>query len=392
MLAFWTYGRSQKIVNLRRDPRITCLVEDGEDYFELRGVSDPGQGPRWSRTTTRSAPSAPGSPRGWPAERSRTSATSATRSSTSRHASGSASSSSRTRSPAGTTARWPASRPAQRPDGGSMKKIKVDFDLCESNAMCEALAPDALPGRRRRLPADPRRERHRRGPRRASSRPSPPARSRRSASSEELTQCRSDDPSPATAGSPSSPAPAPGLGRAEALALAARRRRGRAQRPARSRRRGRRGDPRRSAARPLVVRRRRGGARHRRRHGARRPLEKLGGLDIVVNNAGITRDKMLFNMTDEEFDLVLKVHLRGHFLLSRNAAAYWRGRSKETGEPVDGRGRQHRLRGVPRRLARPGELRRGQGRHHRADAVDGPRAVPDRACAPTRSARAPAPR
>ena len=63
--------------------------------------------------------------------------------------------------------------------------------------------------------------------------------------------------------------------------------------------------------------------------------EKLGGLDIVVNNAGITRDKMLFNMTDEDFDLVLKVHLRGHFLLSRNAASYWRGRYKETGEPVD---------------------------------------------------------
>jgi NAD(P)-dependent dehydrogenase (short-subunit alcohol dehydrogenase family) len=64
-------------------------------------------------------------------------------------------------------------------------------------------------------------------------------------------------------------------------------------------------------------------------------VDRLGGLDVVVNNAGITRDKMLFNMTDEEFDLVLKVHLRGHFLLSRNAAAYWRGRFKETGEPVD---------------------------------------------------------
>ena len=36
--AFWTYGRSQKIVNLRRDPRVTCLVEDGEVYEELRGV------------------------------------------------------------------------------------------------------------------------------------------------------------------------------------------------------------------------------------------------------------------------------------------------------------------------------------------------------------------
>jgi NAD(P)-dependent dehydrogenase (short-subunit alcohol dehydrogenase family) len=61
----------------------------------------------------------------------------------------------------------------------------------------------------------------------------------------------------------------------------------------------------------------------------------LGGLDIVVNNAGVTRDKMLFNMTDEEFDLVVKIHLRGHFLLSRNAAAYWRQRSKEIGGPVD---------------------------------------------------------
>jgi PPOX class probable F420-dependent enzyme len=42
-IAFWTYGRSQKILNLRRDPRITCLVEDGEDYFELRGVTVTGR-------------------------------------------------------------------------------------------------------------------------------------------------------------------------------------------------------------------------------------------------------------------------------------------------------------------------------------------------------------
>lgn len=42
-IAFWTYGASQKVVNLRRDPRITCLVEDGEDYFELRGVSITGK-------------------------------------------------------------------------------------------------------------------------------------------------------------------------------------------------------------------------------------------------------------------------------------------------------------------------------------------------------------
>jgi len=42
-IAFWTYGKSQKIRNLERDPRITCLVEDGEDYFELRGVSVTGK-------------------------------------------------------------------------------------------------------------------------------------------------------------------------------------------------------------------------------------------------------------------------------------------------------------------------------------------------------------
>ena len=64
-------------------------------------------------------------------------------------------------------------------------------------------------------------------------------------------------------------------------------------------------------------------------------VDQFGGLDIVVNNAGITRDKMLFNMTDEEFDLVVRIHLRGHFLLSRNASAYWRDKAKETGGPVD---------------------------------------------------------
>jgi NAD(P)-dependent dehydrogenase (short-subunit alcohol dehydrogenase family) len=65
--------------------------------------------------------------------------------------------------------------------------------------------------------------------------------------------------------------------------------------------------------------------------------ESLGGLDIVVNNAGITRDRMLFNMSDEDWDAVIAVHLRGHFLLTRNAAAYWRAASKAAGEPVYGR-------------------------------------------------------
>ncbi|MDG3011511.1 3-oxoacyl-ACP reductase [Rhodococcus sp. D2-41] len=66
-------------------------------------------------------------------------------------------------------------------------------------------------------------------------------------------------------------------------------------------------------------------------------LERFGSVDVVVNNAGICRDKMLFSMSDEEWDLVLKVHLRGHFLLSRNAATYWRNKSKEAGAPVFGR-------------------------------------------------------
>lgn len=57
----------------------------------------------------------------------------------------------------------------------------------------------------------------------------------------------------------------------------------------------------------------------------------LGGLDIVVNNAGITRDRMLFNMSDEDWDAVIAVHLRGHFLLTRNAATYWRTKAKEDG-------------------------------------------------------------
>ncbi|WP_166906604.1 3-oxoacyl-ACP reductase [Mycobacterium sp. DL440] len=63
----------------------------------------------------------------------------------------------------------------------------------------------------------------------------------------------------------------------------------------------------------------------------------LGGLGIVVNNAGITRDRILFNMSDEEWDAVIAVHLRGHFLLTRNAAVYWRNKAKAGDGTVYGR-------------------------------------------------------
>ena len=56
--------------------------------------------------------------------------------------------------------------------------------------------------------------------------------------------------------------------------------------------------------------------------------ERLGGLHVVVNNAGVLRDRMLFSMSDDDWDTVLRVHLRGHFLLSRDAAVYWRARAK----------------------------------------------------------------
>ncbi|MEA3020789.1 MAG: hypothetical protein QOI47_2313 [Actinomycetota bacterium] len=57
-------------------------------------------------------------------------------------------------------------------------------------------------------------------------------------------------------------------------------------------------------------------------------IETFGGLDTLVNNAGILRDRMLVNMTEEEWDAVIKVHLKGTFAPTRWAAAYWRERAK----------------------------------------------------------------
>jgi NAD(P)-dependent dehydrogenase (short-subunit alcohol dehydrogenase family) len=66
-------------------------------------------------------------------------------------------------------------------------------------------------------------------------------------------------------------------------------------------------------------------------------VETYGGLDILINNAGILRDRTVFNMTEEEWDTVIKVHLKGHFVPTRFAAAYWRNKSKSTGQPANGR-------------------------------------------------------
>jgi NAD(P)-dependent dehydrogenase (short-subunit alcohol dehydrogenase family) len=58
-------------------------------------------------------------------------------------------------------------------------------------------------------------------------------------------------------------------------------------------------------------------------------VDSFGGLDVLVNNAGIVRDRMFANTSEEEFDAVTAVHLKGHFATMRHAAAYWRGLVKE---------------------------------------------------------------
>ncbi|MEM9254974.1 MAG: SDR family NAD(P)-dependent oxidoreductase [Pseudomonadota bacterium] len=65
-------------------------------------------------------------------------------------------------------------------------------------------------------------------------------------------------------------------------------------------------------------------------------LDTYGDLNIMVNNAGFCRDKTIFGMSDDEFDSVVRVHLRGHFVNMRNATAYWRDKAK-AGETVYGR-------------------------------------------------------
>ena len=64
-------------------------------------------------------------------------------------------------------------------------------------------------------------------------------------------------------------------------------------------------------------------------------VKHFGKLDVLINNAGILRDRMLVNMTEDEWDSCIQVHLKGTFAPSRHAAAYWREKSKEIGGPVN---------------------------------------------------------
>ncbi|MBO0656761.1 3-oxoacyl-ACP reductase [Streptomyces triculaminicus] len=70
----------------------------------------------------------------------------------------------------------------------------------------------------------------------------------------------------------------------------------------------------------------------------RTAVDTYGSLDVLVNNAGILRDRMVFSMAEDEWDAVIRVHLKGHFNTTRFAAAHWRERSKAAGgAPVYGR-------------------------------------------------------
>lgn len=66
-------------------------------------------------------------------------------------------------------------------------------------------------------------------------------------------------------------------------------------------------------------------------------LEAFGDLHVVVNNAGICRDRMFFSLSEEDWDEVIRVHLKGHFCISSHACAYWRKQVKQSGAPADAR-------------------------------------------------------
>ena len=104
-------------------------------------------------------------------------------------------------------------------------------------------------------------------------------------------------------------------------------------------------------------------------------VDTFGGLDIVVNNAGFVRDRMLVNTSEEEWDAVIRVHLKGHFAPLRHAGAYWRAESKA------GRTRSARVINTTSGAGLQGSIGQGsvlcgqgrhRGAHHRRRGGDGP--------------------
>jgi NAD(P)-dependent dehydrogenase (short-subunit alcohol dehydrogenase family) len=72
-------------------------------------------------------------------------------------------------------------------------------------------------------------------------------------------------------------------------------------------------------------------------HLVEQAIDEFGGLDVLVNNAGILRDRTIASMSEDEWDSVIRVHLRGTVAPSRFAVAHWRARAKETGQPTRAR-------------------------------------------------------
>ena len=94
-------------------------------------------------------------------------------------------------------------------------------------------------------------------------------------------------------------------------------------------------------------------------------VDTYGRLDVLVNNAGIVRDRAIWNMTPDDFDIVMRVHVRGTWLTSHFAAIHWRARAKG-GEKLTRPDHQHDLGRRAAGQLRPDQLRHRQGGHRRA--------------------------
>ena len=94
----------------------------------------------------------------------------------------------------------------------------------------------------------------------------------------------------------------------------------------------------------------------------RTAIDAFGDVDILVNNAGILRDRLVVNMTEQEWDDVIRVHLRGHFCPTRHVAAYWRDEHK-AGRPATAQRRQHVVDVGSARQSGTEQLRRGEVGH-----------------------------